>query len=71
MPQRAHQDGSSSGSSITKTDKGQNLGKNWQYFPGNMSFCFGGRWQTANDMPMNFLTGILVILPSALFFGFS
>lgn len=72
MPQ--HRDLSSAGSqsSITRQKHAQpKLGKNYEYFPGNMSFCFGGRWQTANDMPMNVLTGILVTLPSALFFAYS
>ncbi|TGZ78001.1 zf-DHHC-domain-containing protein [Ascodesmis nigricans] len=72
MPHRTHADGSSPASSMTNVNRKEpDLGKNWQYFPGNMSFCFGGRWQTANDLPMNFLTGILVALPAALFFGFS
>jgi palmitoyltransferase ZDHHC9/14/18 len=48
-----------------------NLGKNYEYFPGNMRFCFGGRFQTARDFPMNTLTGILVVLPSVLFFSSS
>ncbi|KAF3186011.1 Eukaryotic peptide chain release factor GTP-binding subunit [Orbilia oligospora] len=46
-------------------------GKNYQYFPGNTLFCFGGRWQTARDAPINVLTATLVVVPSGLFFGFS
>jgi palmitoyltransferase ZDHHC9/14/18 len=49
----------------------QNLGKNYEYFPGNMRFCLGGRWQTARDFPINILTGILVTLPATLFFIYS
>lgn len=76
MPQQRDSRGaSSSGSSSSIGQKPpqppQNLGKNYEYFPGNMRFCFGGRFLTARDFPMNFLTGLLVVLPSALFFGFS
>jgi palmitoyltransferase ZDHHC9/14/18 len=49
----------------------EKLGKNYEYFLGNMSFCLGGRWQTARDLPMNVLTGVIVIVPSGLFFGYS
>lgn len=45
--------------------------KNFQHFPGNTNFCCWGRWQTANDLPMNYLTALLVFLPAGLFFGFS
>lgn len=67
---------SSSGGSSDMKQKHQkqkqpDLGKNWQYFPGNTSFCFGGRLQTANDFPMNILTAILICVPVALFFSFS
>lgn len=68
-------DSSSNGSSDSKQkhqkQQQPDLGKNWQYFPGNTSFCFGGRFQTANDFPMNILTAILICVPVALFFGFS
>ncbi|EPS36814.1 hypothetical protein H072_9656 [Dactylellina haptotyla CBS 200.50] len=46
-------------------------GKNYQFFPGNTLFCFGGRWQTARDAPMNVLTATMIIVPTGLFFGFS
>lgn len=49
----------------------EKVGKNYEYFPGNMRFCLGGRFQTARDFPMNIMTGILVIIPAALFFGYS
>lgn len=79
MPQHrnssSHGGDSSNGSRSSITAKRQQrppkLGKNHEYFPGNMRFCFGGRWQTARDFPMNILTGILVSLPAALFFGYS
>lgn len=66
-------DSSSGGSSDMKQkhQKQSDLGRNWQYFPGNTSFCFGGRLQTANDFPMNILTAVLICVPVALFFGFS
>ncbi|KAF8244651.1 zf-DHHC-domain-containing protein [Wilcoxina mikolae CBS 423.85] len=81
IPQRSgtRGDNSSSGSRSSMTTKQQlqqqrqqrNLGKNYEYFLGNMRFCLGGRWQTARDFPMNILTGILVTLPAALFFAYS
>jgi len=77
MPQHRNSSsrGESNGSHSSITAKTQqrkpNLGKNHEYFPGNMRFCFGGRWQTARDFPMNILTGILVSLPAGLFFGYS
>jgi len=80
MPQRSgtRGDNSSTGSRSSMTAKqkhqqrqNQNLGKNYEYFPGNMRFCLGGRWQTARDFPINILTGILVTLPATLFFTYS
>ncbi|KAF2757329.1 zf-DHHC-domain-containing protein [Pseudovirgaria hyperparasitica] len=47
------------------------LGKNHQYFSGNTVFCWGGRLQNTRDRPINIITGLLVALPSALFFAFS
>ena len=46
-------------------------GVNYQYFSGNIVFCWGGRLQNTRDRPINISTVILVILPSALFFIFS
>lgn len=48
-----------------------NLGKNHEYFQGNTLFCGGGRFQNSRDKPVNILTGLLVVVPSALFFAFS
>lgn len=48
-----------------------NLGKNHEYFTGNTLFCGGGRFQNSRDKPINIATGVLVVVPSALFFGFS
>ncbi|KAI5801438.1 DHHC palmitoyltransferase-domain-containing protein [Peziza echinospora] len=45
--------------------------KNYEHFPGNTNFCFWGRLQTTNDVPMNILTAILIIVPTALFFAYS
>lgn len=52
-------------------EKTPKLGFNYQYFSGNTKFCWGGRLQNTRDRPANILTGILVILPSALFFVYS
>lgn len=59
-------------SSILKPEEPKaNLGKNWEYFDGNTLFLFGGRLQTAKDKPISAATALLVLLPGALFFGFS
>lgn len=74
---RGHSRLSSAGSSPGPADikKQQlprgNMGKNYEYFVGNTFFCGGGRFQNSRDKPINILTGILVVVPSALFFGFS
>jgi len=47
------------------------LGKNYEYFIGNTFFCGGGRLQNSRDKPINIITGLLVVVPSALFFAFS
>lgn len=49
----------------------KDLGKNYEYFTGNTVFCAGGRLQNARDRPVNIATGIFVILPAGLFFGYS
>jgi palmitoyltransferase ZDHHC9/14/18 len=49
----------------------QNLGKNHQYFTGNTVFCWGGRLQNTRHKPINIATGLLVLVPSILFFVFS
>ena len=46
-------------------------GINYQYFSGNTIFCWGGRLQNTRDRPINIATGILVVLPSALFLAYS
>lgn len=46
-------------------------GKNYEYFEGNNCFWWGGRMQNARDRPINILTGLLVVVPSVLFFVFS
>ncbi|KAL7272465.1 Eukaryotic peptide chain release factor GTP-binding subunit [Rhizina undulata] len=71
-PQRLGSSGNVSVVTKQKHSRRQpDLGRNYEYFPGNTSFCFGGRLQTANDLPMNVLTAILVVLPSSLFLGYS
>ncbi|KAJ4523545.1 Eukaryotic peptide chain release factor GTP-binding subunit [Exophiala dermatitidis] len=47
------------------------LGKNYEYFEGNTIFWLGGRIQNARDRPINIATGVLLVLPSVLFFVFS
>ncbi|KAB8077079.1 hypothetical protein BDV29DRAFT_153978 [Aspergillus leporis] len=74
---RNHERLSSAGSSpesIQKQDRTvskSRLGKNYEYFLGNTIFCGGGRFQNSRDKPVNIATGILVVVPSALFFAFS
>ncbi|KAE8151943.1 DHHC palmitoyltransferase-domain-containing protein [Aspergillus avenaceus] len=74
---RTHERLSSAGSSpesIEKQDRTslkERLGRNYEYFLGNTIFCGGGRFQNSRDKPVNIATGILVVVPSALFFGFS
>jgi palmitoyltransferase ZDHHC9/14/18 len=46
-------------------------GINYQYFSGNTVFCLGGRLQNTRDRPINIMTGLLIVLPSALFLIFS
>lgn len=46
------------------------LGRVHQYFDGNTVFCLGGRWQNTKQLPINVATGLFVVVPCALFFGF-
>lgn len=55
----------------TKQAVKRELGKNYQFFSGNTAFCWGGRLQNTRDRPVNAATAIMIILPAALFFGFS
>lgn len=74
---RGHERLSSTGSSPQPVDVKReqvprgNSGKNWEYFTGNTLFCAGGRLQNSRDKPINIATGVLVVVPAALFFGFS
>ncbi|KAF2747595.1 hypothetical protein M011DRAFT_467661 [Sporormia fimetaria CBS 119925] len=47
------------------------LGKNYEYFTGNTVFCWGGRLQNTRDRPVNIATGLFILVPAGLFFGFS
>ncbi|SMY29893.1 unnamed protein product [Zymoseptoria tritici ST99CH_1A5] len=49
----------------------QNLGKNYQYYAGNMLFFCRGRLLNTRATPLNLLTFFLAVLPAGLFFGFS
>lgn len=53
-----------------RTDNAR-LGRNWEYFQGSTVFWLGGRLQNARQRPVNIATGALVVIPAALFFGFS
>ncbi|KAL8772049.1 MAG: hypothetical protein Q9209_002715 [Squamulea sp. 1 TL-2023] len=44
---------------------------NYQYFSGNTVFCWGGRLQNTRDRPINIISGLLILLPSILFFACS
>ena len=47
------------------------LGRNHEYFTGNTVFCWGGRIQNSRERPINIFTGLLVVVPSVLFFVFA
>ncbi|KAJ5555561.1 Zinc finger DHHC-type palmitoyltransferase [Penicillium sp. DV-2018c] len=74
---QGHEHLSSAGSSPGPHDvKGPRLpnskpGKNYEYFLGNTIFCGGGRFQNSRDKPVNIATGLMVVVPAGLFFGFS
>ena len=46
-------------------------GRNYEYFEGNTVFWGGGRFQNARDRPINIATGIVLVLPTILFFVYS
>lgn len=54
-----------------KREVRKDLGKNYEYFTGKTVFFWGGRWQNARAKPIVIITGVLIILPSVLFFVFS
>jgi len=56
---------------VQKAEVQKELGKNHEYFTGNTIFFFGGRLQNARERPINVATGLAMVLPAALFFGFS
>ncbi|KAI5286170.1 Eukaryotic peptide chain release factor GTP-binding subunit, partial [Ascosphaera aggregata] len=47
------------------------LGRNYEYAVGNNVFCGKGRFLNSRDKPVNILTGIMILLPCGLFFGYS
>lgn len=47
------------------------LGRVYHYFEGNTRFCLGGRWQNTKGRPINLATGLFIVVPCVLFFGFS
>lgn len=46
-------------------------GFNYEYFSGNTTFCWGGRLQNTRDRPINIISGMVIILPSIIFFASS
>ncbi|KAJ5692191.1 hypothetical protein N7462_001614 [Penicillium macrosclerotiorum] len=74
---RGHERLSSAGSSPGPMDvkkpqlPKRSLGKNYEYFTGNILFCGGGRFLNSRDKPINIATGFIVVIPTALFFAFS
>lgn len=72
---QGHERLSSSNNSPTFTKKplvaASKAGINYQYFSGNTIFCWGGRLQNARDRPINFASGVIVVLPTILFFIYS
>jgi palmitoyltransferase ZDHHC9/14/18 len=53
-----------------KPSQKSDLGRVHQYFDGNTVFCLGGRWQNTRGRPINVATGVFIVIPCALFFGF-
>ncbi|KAI4186944.1 MAG: hypothetical protein L6R41_003139 [Letrouitia leprolyta] len=49
----------------------QKPGFNYEYFTGNTLFCWDGRLQNTRDRPINIISGLLVFVPSILFFACS
>ena len=77
-PSRGHERLSSVASSSPRSMKDQkaparppNLGKNYEYFTGNTVFWGSGRFQNSRDKPVNIATGLLIVLPVALFLAYS
>lgn len=72
---QGHERLSSSNNSPTFTRKpleaAPKAGINYQYFSGNTIFCWGGRLQNARDRPINIASGVIVVLPTILFFIYS
>lgn len=56
---------------ITPKNRATQVGMNYQYFSGNTTFYCGGRLQNTRDRPINIATGIIVVLPSILFYIYS
>jgi palmitoyltransferase ZDHHC9/14/18 len=56
---------------LAKVVSGPKLGSNYQYFTGNTVFCWGGRLQNTRHRPINIATGLIVTIPSVLFYIFS
>jgi palmitoyltransferase ZDHHC9/14/18 len=56
-------------SKLPKPEPPKNLGHNYEYFDGNLVFCFGGRLLNTRHRPINIGTGVVVALPAILFFA--
>jgi len=59
-PKLAPHDGS-------KTKAKKDSAKNYEYFTGNIVFCWGGRMQNTKDKPISLFTAIATIIPGPLF----
>lgn len=55
-----------------KQEKHQpSLGRNYEYAVGNNVFFGKGRFINSRDKPVNIMTGVMILLPCGLFFGYS
>lgn len=59
------------GQSTTASRQERQLGRNFEYFTGNVYFFCGGRFLNSRNWPVNVLTGALQCLPAILFFVYS
>lgn len=50
-----------------KTTRNLNLGKNHEYFTGNIVFFWGGRMQNTRDKPISLFTAVATFIPGPLF----
>ncbi|KAI1171291.1 palmitoyltransferase ERF2 [Nemania sp. FL0916] len=68
-PQLTPRAPNAAGTDTKQTRLGSKLGRNHEYFEGNTVFCLDGRLQNTRHRPINIGTGLLIVLPAALYFG--